>query len=508
MNLRAARSRFVPRLQPGRLGIVYSVCLLAAACGGDDAVIVDMTQPNEGSGSSNGGSGSTAEPGGSNAGSSGESPGDPSLGGGEPGTVEGGGGTEGPAASGRIEVSGEINEDTTWTASNTYVLTDLTYVVGNRTLTIEPGTQILGGGVGSALIVTRGSRLVAEGTAEQPIVFTSNISVGLRDPGDWGGVALLGSAPVNVPEAQLEGIEALQGLGAYGGTDEASDCGRLRYVRIEFAGYEFSTDNELNALTLAGCGTATVVDYVQLHRGSDDGVEVFGGKVDLKHVVMSNIQDDSLDWDFGWTGRAQFLVVRHDADTSDAGFEADNGNPPTEAEPRSEPLIYNATMVGGAGSTSPAMNLRRGTWGVVRNSIITGFPVSAVDIRDAFSVAGTALETPRLSIENSIFFNNGEGGLEHGETEPLDGTDGDDDESFDEDAFLRAEARANRFDVDPGLPDAANVTAPNLVPAADSPALSGAAPTPAEFFDAAAYVGAFEPGGVDWTQGWTAYPEN
>jgi hypothetical protein len=277
-------------------------------------------------------------------------------------------------------------------------------------------------------------------------------------------------------------------------------------VRIEFAGFEFSMDNELNGLTIAGCGTGTSIDYVQVHRGSDDGVEVFGGKVDLKHLVLSNIQDDSLDWDFGWTGRAQFIVVRHDEATSDAGFEADNGNPATDVAPRSEPTIYNLTMVGSAGSLSPGMVLRRGTWGGIYNAIITGFPVSGVDIRDQFSVDGTAADPARLLVANSIFFNNGAGGTEHADA---DGEgDDDDDAGFDEDAYLRGEAFANRFDVDPALPDAANVTAPNLVPAAESPAATGGATPPAGFDASATYVGALPPGGADWTAGWTAYPED
>jgi hypothetical protein len=222
--------------------------------------------------------------------------------------------------------------------------------------------------------------------------------------------------------------------------------------------------------------------------------------------VLSNIQDDSLDWDLGWTGRAQFLVVRHDDATSDAGFEADNGNPSTEATPRSEPSIYNATLVGSAGSLSPGMVLRRGTWGNVHNAIITGFPVSGLDIRDAFSVAGTALEPQRLLIANSIFFDNGADGIEHADADG--GGDDDDDSGFDENAFLRTEALANRFDIDPGLPNAANETAPGLVPAAGSAAATGGATPPAGFDVSATFVGALPPGGSDWTAGWTSYPED
>src|SRR5690606_13500288 len=135
--------------------------------------------------------------------------------------------------------SGEIASDTTWTADNTYVLTNLTYVAGGSTLTIEPGT-VVQGREGSALVVTAGSRLVAEGTAEEPIVLTSAVAEGGRAPGDWGGVVLLGNAPINLPGGtnQIEGIDPTEDRGTYGGTDAAHDCGSLRYVRIEFAGFE------------------------------------------------------------------------------------------------------------------------------------------------------------------------------------------------------------------------------------------------------------------------------
>jgi hypothetical protein len=498
MNAHHVTHRLLRRSSCSSLIGCSGLALLIAACGGDDPTIID-------NGAAGTGGSQTAAAGASSAGSAGTGTASEAGAGGAPSSAGSGGA---PNAGGSTEehVAGDIAVDTTWTSGTTYVLDDLLYVVDGATLTIEPGTTIKGGGIGSAVIVTSGSRLVAEGTAAAPIVFTSNIEEGLRAPGDWGGVALLGAAPTNVNGPQLEGIEALGGRGAYGGTDPAHDCGSLRYVRIEFAGFEFSTDNELNGLTLAGCGTATSIDYVQVHRGSDDGIEVFGGTVDISHVLLTNIQDDSLDWDFGWTGRAQFLVARHDAAASDAGFEADNGNPSTDVTPRSEPTIYNATLIGSAGSGSPGAVLRRGTWGGIYNTIITGFPVSGVDIRDAFSVDGTAQDPPRLVVASSLFFQNGADGTEHADA---DGTgDDDDDGGFDENAFLRGEAFANRFDVDPGLPDAQSETAPSFVPAADSAAATGGATPPEGLDTSATFVGAFEPGGADWTSGWSAYPVN
>jgi hypothetical protein len=240
-------------------------------------------------------------------------------------------GPQGPRSCGtlrdddRVHLDREIVADCALHSEFTYVLDKLTYVSHDAVLTIEPGTQILGGGVGSALVVTSGSRLVAEGTRDRPIVFTSQISPPLRRSGQWGGVVLLGKAPTNwVGDALLEGLDDRSpDRVRYGGSDETWSCGSLKYVRIEFAGFELSPDNELNGLTLAGCGSGTNVDYLQVHQGSDDGIELFGGLVDLKHVVLSDNQDDSLDWTNGWHGRVQYLVVRH-SDVSDAGFEGDN----------------------------------------------------------------------------------------------------------------------------------------------------------------------------------------
>ncbi len=437
---------------------------LALACGGDDPTII-------------GAAGSAGE---ANAGGTG--------GGNAAGT--GGGAGEGT----EVDVPLSITADTTWTADTTYTLTGLTYVENGATLTIEPGTIVLGG-QRSALIVSQGSRLIAEGTEAEPIVFTSANPAGRRATGDWGGVVLLGSAPVNIQGAQIEGIDPAEGRTSFGGTDAAHDCGTLRYVRIEFAGFEFSPDNELNGLTVGGCGSATELEYIQVHLGSDDGIEFFGGTVDLEHAVVTGAQDDSLDWDLGWQGRVQFLAVQHRQD-SDAGFEADNFVDGQDNTPRSQPTMFNVTLVGAGGSRSPGMVLRRGTWGAISNAIVMNFPAGAVDIRDAASAAGAAASPPTLTVNNSLFFNNGAEGTTHFT----------DDDTFGDLTFMTDAARSNVVNVDPQLAST-SVTAPDFVPAAGSPAATGAATPSGDFFDASAtYKGAFEPGGDDWTEGWTAFP--
>lgn len=402
----------------------------------------------------------------------------------------------------QVSVSEPITEDTTWSSDNTYTLSAIVYVENGAVLTIEPGTTILGES-GSALVVTRSSRIEAEGSADAPIVFTSAQPEGERGPNDWGGVVLLGSAPNNVAAPVIEGIDPAEDATRinHGGDDPESNCGTLKYARIEFAGFEFSPDNELNALTVGSCGRGTTLDYIQAHYGSDDGIEFFGGTVDIRHAVVSLAEDDSIDWDQGWQGRAQFLIVQHRAVGSDAGFESDNLGDDNDATPRSAPEIANITLVGRSGSGSPGMVLRRGTHGEVYNAIVTGFPAGAVDVRDPGGVSAANAGT--LFVDNSIFFNNGE------ENFPAEEGDADNDDGFDESDFFMSAERANR-ELDPELADAENSTSPNFMPAADGPAASGAASLPDNgFFDTSVdYVGALEPGGDDWTSGWTSFPAN
>jgi hypothetical protein len=404
-----------------------------------------------------------------------------------------------------VELSGEITQDTTWTKDKQYILTDLTYVMAPATLTVEAGTTVMGD-PGSALVITRGAKIRATGTAAEPIVFTSSSRVGERRSGDWGGVVLLGAAPINVGagENQVEGIDPSESRASYGGTDSSHECGALSYVRIEFAGFELSTDNELNGLTVAGCGSSTKLDYVQVHKGKDDGIEFFGGQPDAKHIVVTNAEDDSIDWDFGFRGRIQFLLIQQNPAEADAAFEADNQQDNNDASPRSKPTVYNATIIGprGTSGTQHGLVLRRGTWGIMKNFILVGYPKAAIDIRDAAGVNGMMMNPPELTVESSLFNDN--------VLDFDDDADKDDDGAFDEAIFLGDVARSNQMSIDPMLPDAFNLAAPNAVPPASSPAATGGATAPNDgFFDASAtYIGAFQPGGTNWAQGWTAFPMN
>ncbi len=411
-----------------------------------------------------------------------------------------------------VNVTADIAGDTTWTKDKLYVLKQLTYV-NSGTLTIEPGTVVAGDGP-SALIVTRDARLVAAGTATEPIVFTSSLPAGQRgsQSGDWGGLVFLGRATINT----MGGENNAEGLvndprNKYGGTDNAHDCGTLKYVRVEFAGRSLTPNNELNGITLNGCGTNTVVDFVQVHRGIDDGVELFGGTVNVKHLVISASDDDGLDWDKGWTGKGQFIVIAQIPGRGNHGIEADNDASNADLMPRSSPTLYNLTLVGrrpdtaGSEGDSRGVILRAGTAGKIFNMLVTNFTSQGLLVDGNPSKAQWT--SGALAVSNSLFFQNPMSGVSD-YVSALRADGGITDNMFNEPTELAAPSLNNRFDLDPKLAAATSLTAPSFKPLSDSPALMGGATPPADgFFDATAnFVGAV--GTVDWTAGWTAYPEN
>jgi hypothetical protein len=390
------------------------------------------------------------------------------------------------------------------------LLQDLIYVTDNKTLTIKPGALILGDtdtvGKVKALIVTRGAKINAVGTKDDPIVFSSGNEKGNRTPGDWGGLVLLGKASVNKGncidgtgdtcsggyfQGNVEGLSPDDKNALYGGKEDDSDCGHLEYARIEFAGYQLSPDNELNGLTVGACGSKTKISHLQVHRGSDDGIEFFGGTAGIDHVLISGPSDDGLDWDLGWRGKAQFVIIHQAPNDGDKGIEADNQGENEVAEPRSKPELWNFTLVGGADKT--AALLREGTHGVLRNFLIQDFGIG-IDI--AAKLAKPNEDWPgELSIESSVFSNVKEAG---------DPDEMDDDMNFNENDAIKASDRKNAFDVDAKL-GSTDLAKPNYKPGNKD---VGGRATPGGDFTKATYAGAMDPEGDDWTAGWTDFSKN
>jgi hypothetical protein len=396
-----------------------------------------------------------------------------------------------------IVVTGDVDNGENWTSANYYVLRGAVFVREGSTLNIAAGTRILGesGSVGT-LIVERGGRLNAIGTVDAPIVFTSDQPIGQRGRGDWGGLIINGRARLNFGSGEAAGEGD---TGVYGGTDDNDNSGVLRYVRVEFAGIEFSPDNELNGIAFQAVGRSTQVDHVQSHLSRDDSMEWFGGTVDGKYMVLSGAADDSVDWTFGWTGRLQFVAVLQRGDDADNGIEADNNEFNNEVLPRSHPQIYNITMCGDpsgiASEVQRASNLRRGTAFTIRNFLITGFR-TGFQISDNATLAQVNNGTSQMGA--GVSWNNLTN--MHSSVTP----------------FI-ASGRFPSIQVGPaaGLSAAtcnASIVNPNLQPPLAS--LAGGQVAPIQppndgFFEAVTFIGAVPPApATNWMAGWTSFPQN
>lgn len=280
----------------------------------------------------------------------------------------------------RVQDLGEGTGTTTWTSDNVYILDGFVFVNEGQTLTIEAGTIIKGqsgqGENASALIVARGATIEANGTADDPIVFTSEaddlarandgtllegtIFLDETPKGLWGGVIILGNASLNsVPgETAIEGLPTTEVRGLYGGTDDADNSGTFRYASIRYGGTDIGEGNEINGLTMGGVGSGTTIEYVEVFANKDDGFEWFGGTVGTKYLIAALCGDDAMDYDEGWRGENQWWFIYQDAD-GDNGGEHDGGTDPETAEPFAIPVITNATFVGGESTGSTARRALR-----------------------------------------------------------------------------------------------------------------------------------------------------
>lgn len=403
-------------------------------------------------------------------------------------------------------IRGRFTSDVTLTADTYWVLRGAVFIgaadgTSRARLTIPAGTRIIGEtATRGALIIERGAQIFANGTAAAPIVMTSDQPVGRRFRGDWGGLIINGNAPLNLPGGQGIGEGS---TGVYGGTNPADNSGVLRYLRVEFAGIEFSPDNELNGIAFQGVGNGTIVENIQVSWNKDDGIEMFGGTVNIKRVVLTNIGDDNIDWTWGWTGKLQFAVVQQRGDDTDQGIEADNHSTQQNLLPRSAPTIYNITLVGdptseiGPESTN-GMRLRVGTAGIIRNWIVTGFKGAGIDIRDASTTPGIAAGI--FSVTNGILWQNGRGpnATNASVNWATSATT----------VAMRTHAGTRVTEEDPLLVAPFNRTAPDWRPLPGSPALvrTPAVPPNDGFFEVANFLGALGPDlATDWTRGWTYY---
>lgn len=397
------------------------------------------------------------------------------------------------------EISGDITSNMTLTADRVWVLDGFVFVKNNAILTIEPGTLIKAKvGQKSALVITQGSKIMAEGTAQKPIVFTSGRPVGERAPGDWGGLVLIGRASTNrtTPQA-IEG-----GLGLTYGTEKIDDdnSGVLKYVRIEYAGIG-TNDSEINAVTFYAVGRGTTIEHIQTSYANDDAYEFFGGTVNAKYLVAYATADDDFDFDFGYNGSIQFAVALRDpkfVDSGDAGngIECDNDKDGTTATPVTQPKLSNFTLIGPNNANGTASNhnygnrWRRGTQFIFNNSILLGnqkggFSIESDLTASSYKNGSSEFKNNIISVVTAPFLSN---------STAFSATE------------MQTKALAEGNVIVPTaeikISSPFSLTAPNFLPITGSLALSGTfAATPNA--TSVNYRGAF--GTTDWTSGWASW---
>ncbi|MGV6830144.1 MAG: multidrug transporter [bacterium] len=275
-----------------------------------------------------------------------------------------------------INLSGVYTEDLTLNSSSDYVVTGPLLMSAGTTLNVPAGMTIRVEpvGVNAYIAILPGAQIQASGTASNPIVFTSNATT--PSAGDWGGIVICGNAPINsTADGSTDTATTEVGGLSYGGNSPADNSGTLEYVRLEYVGGAIDGNAELNGLSLYAVGNGTTIDYVQIFKGSDDGFEFFGGTVNASHLVVTDAEDDSIDWTEGYTGTLTDLyIVQNIGVNHDSGFEMDGFNTDFSNEGGyfSSPTVTNVTVIGD-GDSGRAFRLRAGSRGIFNNITVNNF---------------------------------------------------------------------------------------------------------------------------------------
>lgn len=424
-----------------------------------------------------------------------------------------------------VVVTNNVTANTTWTRANTYLLETKIYVTNGATLTIEPGTVIKGRPKANpvdatALVIARGAKIDAQGTATNPIIFTAEAdlltgNLTQADRGLWGGIVMLGRSRINTTSGQgnVEGIPTTEPLGTYGGADDDDNSGVFRYVQIRHSGAIVAPNVELNGLTMGAVGRGTTIEYVDVYAGNDDGYEWFGGTVNTKYLISSFNDDDNFDWDEGFRGKGQFWFAIGAADKGNQAMEMDGGTTPEDGLPYAIPEVYNITLIGSgatsANTLSQGLIFRDNSGGKIYNAIVHDYRNYAVRLETESAQAQDSarrLAAGDLAIGNSIFGTFGAGTTTAQLFTAPNATAGGPAPATNYTAdHITGAAQANRINTDPLLTGISRTRNKGLDPrpAAGSPALTGARTPPADgFFNTTNYIGAFSAG--NWARGWSA----
>ncbi len=402
----------------------------------------------------------------------------------------------------------------TWTADEQYMLEGFVFVNPGQTLTIEEGTVIRAqtgqGENASALIISRGAKIIAEGTQDKPIIFTVEGddlegSVPIEARGLWGGLIILGNAQLNSEfnESKIEGIPLSETRGIYGGSVNNDNSGILKYVSIRHGGTNIGADNEINGLTLGGVGSGTTIEHVEVISNQDDGFEFFGGTVNCKYLAAAFCGDDAFDFDEGYRGKGQFWLAIQAPASGDNLAEHDGGTDPVYGEPYCIPEIYNATYIGnGQLNSSNLMVFSDDAGGKYYNSIFTnqkaGIEIEYIDgINDSY----TQFNNENLILEHNIFYD-----IEANNNALILSAFNDaGDPLTTQQIILQNYLSSAQNEVyNPGI--TITETDYDVVPTGDI--TSNLAVYPNEWYDDVTYKGAFDPTGSNWLEGWSLLSES
>ena len=294
-------------------------------------------------------------------------------------------------------LGGRLTEDLTLKQGETYMLESSLQVVAPATLTIEPGVTIIADeSAGSDniiyILIEQGARIMAEGTASEPIVMTSEN----KEPGAWGGLHICGKAHTNAEGETTSEI----GNAPYGGNEDNDDSGVLKYIRIEYSGLALDSEHEANGISLYGVGAGTQISYIYVVDGSDDGIEFFGGSADIDHCVVENCTDDSYDWTEGWDGSAEYIIAYQSVAECDCLMECDNNGDNNDATPVANPTIRYATFIGNNSTENHrGLRLREGTYVNLSNALVCGKP-DPITLDTPQTVA--SFDNGKSSISNTV----------------------------------------------------------------------------------------------------------